>query len=84
VPGKIPHDMRRSSARNMTALGLPRQLAQDLMGHKTPQMFTRYNILDKDNRQAGADRLDGILGPVEVKPEVKLAAVVGAGTRRSR
>jgi hypothetical protein len=52
-------------------------------GPQDAQMFTRYNILDKDNRQAGADLLDGLLGPVDVKPGVKLAAVVGSRGRQS-
>ena len=85
VPGRIPHDMRRSSARNMvTKRGVPQKVAQELMGHKTAAIFSRYQIVAPADRQEGAARLDGLLPTPEVKPAVKLAAVGGSRARRSR
>jgi hypothetical protein len=67
----------------MERRGISQKVAMDLMGHKTPSMYQRYNIVDTKDLHAGAARLDGLL-PVQVKPRVKLAAVVGSGPRRNR
>ncbi len=79
VPALIPHDMRRSSARNMIRRGIGQKVAQELMGHKTSAMFDRYRIVSTTELHEGADRLTGILGPAEVRPRVKLAAIFGSG-----
>lgn len=83
LPDLIPHDMRRSAARNMIRRGIRQQVARDLIGHKTDAMFNRYNISDQRDQQDAADRLDGLLGSPEVKPAVKLAAVIGSRARRT-
>jgi integrase len=84
VPGKLPHDMCRSSARNMIRRGVPQKVAQELMGRKTGAIFDRYHIIDSRDLHEGAERLNGLAGSAEVKQEVKQAAVISARPRRVR
>jgi integrase len=42
--GLIPHDFRRSAARNLIKAGLDRRAAMKITGHKTEHIFERYNI----------------------------------------
>ena len=88
VPGLIPHDMRRSRARNMIRRGVSQKVAQELMGHRTSAMFDRYRIVSTTELHEGASRIDGILGPTmgpaKVRNGVRLAAVIGSRKDRSR
>src|SRR6202035_2550804 len=47
--GLIPHDFRRSAARNLIDAGLSEQEAMLITGHKTREIFRRYNIMDQEN-----------------------------------
>jgi integrase len=44
-PGRLLHDLRRSSVRFMLKAGVPIQVAKRVSGHKSDAMFNRYSIL---------------------------------------
>ena len=49
----IPHDFRRSAVRNMVRAGVNPDIARQISGHRTPAIFSRYNIISEaDLRQA--------------------------------
>ena len=69
VPGRIPHDFRRTAVRNMERAGVPRSVAMKLVGHQTEAMYRRYAIVDEAMLREGAERLaraeQGKVGKVE-------------------
>jgi integrase len=56
--GTIPHDMRRSAARNLIRAGVPRGVAKNITGHETDTIFERYNITDADDLTDAVNKLD--------------------------
>jgi integrase len=58
VPGRIPHDFRRTAVRNLERAGVPRSVAMRLVGHKTESVYRRYAIADERDLRVAVERLD--------------------------
>jgi integrase len=58
LPGRIPHDLRRSAVRSFTRAGLSEHIAMKLSGHLTPSVFRRYDIVSDDDLRTAKHALD--------------------------
>ena len=59
VPGRIPHDFRRTAVRNLERAGVARSVAMKLTGHRTESIYRRYAIVSDADLQDAARKLAG-------------------------
>jgi integrase len=57
VPGRIPHDFRRTACRNLERAGVDRASAMKMVGHKTEAIYRRYAIADEGMLKDAAVKL---------------------------
>ncbi len=57
IPGRVPHDLRRSAVRNLERAGISRSVAMKLTGHKTEAVYRRYAIVSESDLAEAVKKL---------------------------
>lgn len=73
VPGRIPHDFRRTAVRNLERAGVSRSVAMKMTGHKTESIYRRYAIVSEQDLHEAARKF----AAVEPRRVVALGKVLG-------
>jgi integrase len=60
VPGRLPHDLRRTAVRNLERAGVGRAAAMRIVGHKTESIYRRYSIVDEQTLREAAVKIDAV------------------------
>jgi integrase len=73
--GRLFHDLRRSSVRSMIRAGVPEKIAMTVSGHKTRNIFDRYNIVSESDLRAATRRTQDYLKDAAVEENNTIAVL---------
>jgi integrase len=62
--GLIVHDLRRSAVRNLRLAGISEDVSMKISGHRTREIFSRYNIVSSDDISAAMLAVEKTAGPM--------------------
>lgn len=82
VPGRIPHDFRRTAVRNLERAGVPRSVAMQLVGHRTEAIYRRYAITTEADLREGAAKLAALHRAEQGRPRTVIP--LGGGTEQAQ
>jgi integrase len=79
------HDLRRSAVRNLIRAGVSQKVAMDISGHKTVNVFQRYNITSNDDVLAAMRLVEtASLGLPAAKNGRRVSVQISAKTAKSK
>jgi integrase len=64
VPGRLPHDLRRSAIRHLVRSGVPDTVAMRISGHRTRSVFDRYDITSEADIREGLGKVSEAVGTI--------------------